>query len=75
MITPQQMRMARAGLGWNLGELAARADVNPNTISRYESGKDLLASKLRRLQEALEAAGASFSDDQGCVKVQIPKGP
>lgn len=75
MITPQQMRMARAGLGWNLGELAARAEVNPNTISRYESGKDLLASKLRRLEEALRAAGATFSDGPGVTGVQVPKQP
>jgi transcriptional regulator with XRE-family HTH domain len=67
--------MARAGLGWSLGDLAQRSEINPNTISRYESGRDVLASKLRRLEEALKAAGATFTDEPGHYGVNVPKIP
>jgi transcriptional regulator with XRE-family HTH domain len=69
------MRMARAGLGWSLVDLAQKAEINPNTISRYESGRDVLASKLRRLEEALIAAGVKFSEEDECLSVSVPIAP
>ena len=42
MITPAQIRMARAALGWGVRELAERARLSPNTISRIENGAGAL---------------------------------
>ena len=72
MITPQQLRMARAGLGWTLADLGKKAKVNPNTLSRYESGRDVLSGILRKTEAALRAAGVVFSDDGHAVTVTVP---
>lgn len=72
MMTPQQLRMARAGLGWTLADLAKKAKVNPNTLSRYEGGRDVLSSVLRKSEAALRAAGVILSDDGHRVTVTIP---
>ena len=63
MIRPEQMRMARAGLGWTLSHLAAKAGVNPNTISRYEAGRDVMAGTLRKVADALQEAGVRIIDN------------
>jgi len=72
MMTPQQLRMARAGLGWTLADLARKADVNPNTLSRYEGGKDVLSGVLRKAEAALRGAGVSFADENKTVSVSVP---
>src|SRR3954464_5031897 len=60
MIRPIHVRMARAGLELTLTELAELAGVNKNTISRYEAGKDIVASSLQRIEQVLQEAGAVF---------------
>ena len=60
MITRTQVRMARAALGWGVRELADRAGLAPNTVSRYENGTDSRVETLRLIQETLEKAGALF---------------
>ena len=55
--------MARAAIGWGVRELAERANVTPNTVSRIEKGGDALASTLDRIKAALEAAGVIFIDE------------
>jgi transcriptional regulator with XRE-family HTH domain len=72
MIGAQHLRMARAGLGWTLIDLAKRSGVNPNTISRYEGGQEGLSGKLRKLEAALKAGGVVFGEDGKTVTVQVP---
>ena len=60
MITPTQIRMARAALGWGVRELAKRARLSPNTVSRIENGAGALAETLQLMQEAFERAGVEF---------------
>jgi transcriptional regulator with XRE-family HTH domain len=72
MISAQHLRMARAGLGWTLIDLAERSGVNPNTISRYETGREGMSAKLRKLEAALRAAGVIFGEDNDTVSVQVP---
>lgn len=72
MITPQQMRMARAGLGWTLIDLAQKAEVNPNTLSRYERGLDTMVSILRKAESALRQAGVQITENGDTVTVQVP---
>ncbi len=60
MLIGTQVRMARAAVGWGVRELAEKASINPNTVSRIENGGDALGSTLDRIQAALENAGVIF---------------
>ncbi len=57
--------MARAALGWGVREVAARAGVSGNTVSRYENGADALGGTLLKIQRVLEQAGIIFIDENG----------
>lgn len=61
MISPAQMRMARAGLGWGVRELAERAGLQPGTISRIENGK--------------EAMGGAFGRSRRCSRKRVSTFP
>jgi len=74
MISPAQIRMARAGLGISVKVLAERSSVADSTIHRFESGRGgMQTGTLDRLQSALEAAGAIFlsSDASGGPGVRL----
>jgi transcriptional regulator with XRE-family HTH domain len=60
-----QLRMARAAVGWGVRELAGKAGVTANTVTRIENGSDAKQSTLDRLQRALETAGVEFIDENG----------
>jgi transcriptional regulator with XRE-family HTH domain len=60
-----QLRMARAAVGWGVRELAEKASVTANTVTRIENGSDARQSTMDRLQQALEAAGVVFIDENG----------
>jgi transcriptional regulator with XRE-family HTH domain len=62
-ITPIQCRMARTALGWSNAELARRAGVGVNTLSRFEQGADARQSSVNALRAALEAGGLIFVGD------------
>ena len=65
-----QLRMARAAIGWGVRELAKRAGVTANTVTRIENGADAKQSTMDRLQSALEAAGVEFTNgDQPGVRL------
>jgi transcriptional regulator with XRE-family HTH domain len=55
-----QIRMGRAALGWGVRELAEKAGVTANTISRIEGGADAKASTLDAIRVAFEGAGLTF---------------
>ncbi len=57
--------MARAALGWGVRELAAKAGVAANTISRFENGSDALGETLRKIRRVFEEAGITFIDENG----------
>jgi len=57
--------MARAALGWSVRELAKKASVSPNTISRYENGADALGGTLNKIQQSFEAGGIAFIYENG----------
>jgi len=64
-MTPIQLRMARAAIGWGVRELAEKAGVTANTVTRIENGSDARLSTIDRLRQALEAAGVVFIDENG----------
>ena len=60
-----QVKMARAAVGWGVRELAKRAGLSANTVTRIENGADAKQSTMDRLQQALESAGVEFIDENG----------
>jgi transcriptional regulator with XRE-family HTH domain len=62
--------MARAAVGWGVRELAKKAGITANTVTRIENGADAKQSTINRLQSALEAAGVEFTNgDQPGVRL------
>jgi predicted transcriptional regulator len=61
MVTPREVRAARAFLGWTRQQLADRAIVALNTVIRLEQGVvDSRSSTLDAIRRVLEAAGIEF---------------
>lgn len=66
VVTPAQVRMARAALNWSLSQLAEAAGVHRNTISNFETGKFGGSDQaLDAIRSALEAAGVEFIPENG----------
>ena len=65
LTTVEQLRAARALLGWSQTELASRAGLSLPTVKRVEGGFGPNVSEEARLklQHALEAAGLEFLDE------------
>jgi transcriptional regulator with XRE-family HTH domain len=57
-----QCRMARAALQVGVRELAEKASVSTNTITRLERGETLQARTVAAIRTALEAAGVEFTN-------------
>ena len=62
---PVQLKMARAAVGWGVRDLAKKAGVTANTVTSIENGADAKQSTVDRLQQALEAAGIEFIEENG----------
>jgi transcriptional regulator with XRE-family HTH domain len=63
MLTPDQLRAARALVDWTREDLAERSGVSPNTVKGFERlGSDPRLSTLNKWRQALEAAGVEFID-------------
>src|SRR5260370_16378160 len=64
-VTPEQCRMARAGLSLGVRELAEAARVSVGTVTRFEAGQGVPEMTVGLFQKALERAGVEF----------VPAGP
>ncbi|OUI92870.1 DNA-binding protein [Acetobacter indonesiensis] len=64
-MTPEQCKMARAGLGLGVRELAVLANVSTNTITRLERGEALYPRTVEAIRSALETAGVQFIPENG----------
>lgn len=63
MLTPRQLRAARALLGWSRDKLSDASKVPAVTISEFETGKtDPRLTTVNKLRRALERAGVVFID-------------
>jgi predicted transcriptional regulator len=61
MITPGQIRAARALLGWKQTDLAREAGVSEISVKNIERGAtDARGSTLGKIQAAFEAAGVEI---------------
>jgi transcriptional regulator with XRE-family HTH domain len=63
MATSAQLRAARALLNWSVGDLAARAGVGREIVTRAET--DATAPGPVQVVKALEAAGVEFIAEDG----------
>jgi len=61
-MTAMQCRMARAGLGFGVRDIAKLANVSPSTVARLEAGEDLMPRTVESIQRAFEAAGVEFTN-------------
>ena len=64
-MTADQLRAGRALLKWTVRDMAEKAGVTPNTVSRIENGGDAKASTLTEMRAALETAGIEFIAENG----------
>ena len=65
MLNRIQVKMARAALGWSVRELAAKAEIAANTVSRYENGADAYGDTLSKMLRVFEDAGIEFINENG----------
>lgn len=72
-MTPRQLRAARAGLDIKVEDLAAKALVSPNTITRFERGQgEMRRATADVIRRVLEAEGTFFPDGE-TVKFTTPQ--
>lgn len=76
MVTPRQIRAARALLGWSQQQLADAAIVSLNALIRLERGQvDSRMSTVNAVTRALTKAGIEFPSDERSEGVRIVLGP
>jgi transcriptional regulator with XRE-family HTH domain len=64
MLTPAQLRAARALLGWSRETLAARSGTGAETVKNFElRGSDPKQGTIQKWQRALQAGGVLFQDE------------
>lgn len=59
-MSPEQSRAARGILGWSVRDLAEKAGVGVNTVSRFENSGEAMHSTVTKMQAALETGGVTF---------------
>ena len=68
MLTVEQLKMARAALGWSIQLLADKSLVSVRTIKRIESEgmiEKVTPANMKLIRETLEAAGIEFVGERG----------
>ena len=68
MITVEQLKMARAALGWSIQTLADKSLISVRTIKRIESEgmiEKVTPANMKLLRETLQAAGIEFIGGEG----------
>ncbi|MGJ0509966.1 MAG: helix-turn-helix domain-containing protein [Methylocystis sp.] len=65
MVTSAQIRAARGLLNWTVRDLAEKANVHRNTVTRAETDPSGTGHANAAIRQALEAAGVIFVDENG----------
>ncbi len=65
LIANQQSKMARAALDWGVKDLSLAAGIGINTVTRFESGRNVTIDTIQKIQVALETAGIEFIPANG----------
>jgi transcriptional regulator with XRE-family HTH domain len=69
-----QLRMARSAMGWGVREVAEKAGVTANTVSRIELGADAKQSTIDAIRRVFEAHGIEFTNGEK-PGVRAPRDP
>jgi transcriptional regulator with XRE-family HTH domain len=64
-LTTEQVKMARAALGWTTVELGRQASVNPNTVTKFENGGNVTIDTLAKIKAAFDRAGIVWVPENG----------
>jgi transcriptional regulator with XRE-family HTH domain len=59
-MTPEQSKMARAGLGWSLTRLATEAHIGRATAARFELGEAVQDETVDAIRKAFTNAGVDL---------------
>ena len=73
MVTSAQLRAGRSLLGWTVRDLAERASVHRNTVSRAEWQDEGHGFAVAQIVRTLEEAGVSFLSDEDGAGVRLRK--
>ena len=75
LIYAAQIRAARGLLNWSQGELAERAGVSKQSVTRIENGMaDPRFSTMTALNEAIRGAGVEMAEDvNGTVRITVSR--
>ena len=75
IIFAAKIRAARGLLNWSQGELAERAGVSKQSVTRIENGTmDARFSTMTALNEAIRSAGVEMAEDvNGTVRLSISR--
>jgi len=64
VLTPAQLRAARALLGWSREDLADKSGVGAETVKNFElRGSDPKLGTVNKWRRALEQAGVTFLEE------------
>jgi transcriptional regulator with XRE-family HTH domain len=64
VLTPAQLRAARALLGWSREDLADKSEVGAETVKNFElRGSDPKLGTVNKWRRALEQAGVTFLEE------------
>lgn len=78
-ITAEQIKAARAALGWSIKEIAESTGIGSATLKRYEASQGIPKSRkghLQLLRTHFENAGIEFigaPDDRPGIRIGSPK--
>ena len=75
LIYAAQIRAARGLLNWSQGELAERAGVSKQSVTRIENGSmDARFSTMTAMNDAIRSAGVEMTEDAtGTVRLTISR--
>ena len=75
LIYAAKIRAARGLLNWSQGELAERAGVSKQSVTRIEIGTtDPRFSTMKALNEAIRSAGVEMAEDaNGTVRLTVSR--
>jgi DNA-binding XRE family transcriptional regulator len=73
LLTPRQVRAARALLAWKQGDLARAASVATSTIADFERGQRTpVANNATAIKQAFESQGIRFLPGGVVISSQMP---
>ncbi len=76
VLSPEQIKAARALLAWSQQELATEANVATSTVADFERGtRTPVANNAQAIREALEAKGLQFIAGGVVEKAMMPPPP